>query len=153
MSDEAVTSFLRHWFEGFAAGLHRVSPAAREAMLEECGRACGRSFTVGVFREAWAGAGGAIEPFLHRLEEAFPGSSYERTGPDALRVTYRRCGCDLVTGGWVRTPALCRCSAFNLRDNLAAALGPGVEVELVSSLLAGADRCELRARIPLPGAR
>lgn len=152
MPDEALTSFLRHWFEGFAEGLRRLSPPDREAMLEECGRACGRSFTVGVFREAWARSG-ALEPFLRRLAEAFPDASYERIGPEALRVTYRRCGCDLVAAGWLRTPALCRCSAFNLRENLAAALGPGVEVELVSSILGGAERCELRARIPPPGAR
>ena len=90
----------------------------------------------------------ALEPFLRRLAEVFPDAEYERAGARELRVRYRRCGCDLVTSGWVRTPLLCECSAHNLRENFTAALGSGVEVELVESILGGAERCELVVRLP-----
>lgn len=147
MVDDGVRAFLGHWFDGFADGLARLPAPARETMLRACAEACGRSHTVGVFRRAWEETG-ALLPFLRRLEEAFPGAAWERTGPDTLRVTLRHCGCDLVTQGWVRTPLLCGCSAHNLRENLTAALGPGIEVELVASILGGAERCELRVRLP-----
>ncbi len=143
-------TFLHHWFEGLERGLERLPAPARDVLLEECARACGRSYTLEVFRRAYAETG-ALEPFLRRLEEVFPDASWERTGPEALRVTYRRCSCDLVTAGWVRSPRLCGCSAASLRENLGAALGVEVEVELVASILGGAKRCELRVRLPPAG--
>jgi hypothetical protein len=147
MLGNGLRSFLGHWFAGFGNGLAQLSTPERDTMLRACAAACGRSYTIGAFRSAWEETG-ALEPFLRRLEEVFPDAAWERTGPDTLRVVYRRCGCDLVTQGWVDTPLLCGCSVHNLRENLTAALGPGIEVALESSILGGAERCALRVRLP-----
>ncbi len=134
------STFLKHWFAGFARGLEELSGPERDRLLRACGRACADSYTRGVFLAARA-RGGDLPSFLELLEERFPCAHYALHGTNALEVTYAVCACDLVAAGLVRTPLLCGCSAHNLRENFEAALARPVAVELKASILAGAPAC------------
>ena len=122
MNFEEGNKFLVHWFAGWAEGLAELDEQSRWKMLEACGHACARSYTVQVFRAAKeASTDGAS--FLTELAVRFPEANYEQVAPCAIRVAYRRCACDLVELGLVTSPLLCDCSAANLRANFEAALG------------------------------
>jgi hypothetical protein len=138
--DEGVRDFLRYWFSGFVDGLESIDESARQAILHACGRACARSYTAAVFREAREQSAGQAS-FLAALAARFPEARYEQLTSTTLRVRYARCACDLVTCGLVESPLLCECSAENLRENLASALGVPVAVTLESSILGGAPEC------------
>lgn len=143
--DDEINKFLEYWFAGFSGGLDALDASSRQKILDECGRACARSYTVAIFREAWQGSSG-LEDFLQRLHDRLPEGHYEHLDGGVLRATYSRCGCDLVRLGWVSSPTLCECSAANLRENLESAMGAPVSVEIQSSILRGAESCVLIAR-------
>jgi predicted ArsR family transcriptional regulator len=138
--DEGLRHFLEHWVSGLMAGLEGVDERARAAILRECGKACARSFTAEVFREAKRGAGD-LDSFLAALAQRFPGATYEMLGPGEIRVQYASCACDLVEQGLTASPLLCECSAHNLQENFEQALGVPVTVALKTTILQGSDRC------------
>lgn len=142
---EGTQEFLRFWFDGFACGLEKLEPAARDALLARCAAACGRSYTTAVFQRAWAEAAGELDRFLAGLSSL--GTTCRRTGPDRFEGSWARCGCDLVTAGLVKTPLLCRCSEHSLRQNLEAALGRPVTVTMRSTILGGGERCVFEATL------
>lgn len=106
---EMDIEFLRAWFQGFEAGLEGMDEAARRDVLAGCARQCARSCPLKAYKEIWAGSRGDLHRFFRGLgrvegisvQEAEPGISW--------RVIYPACGCDLVTGGLVRSPAICQC--------------------------------------------
>jgi len=138
--DEDMKNFLAYWFSGFSDGLDELDDPARETILRRCGEACARSYTADIFREVMQETR-EHEAFLEALGERFPGCSYNQIAPDEIEVTYDTCGCDLVRLGWVKSPAMCMCSAHNLRANLEAALDFPVTVTLQKSILRGDDQC------------
>jgi hypothetical protein len=145
MTDEQM-DFFRYWFGGFEHSLDELDEAARARILGNCGRACAQSYTVSIFREVWQ-ASASFEDFLQRLSRRLPDGHYELIGANTLRATYNRCGCDLVGLGFVKSPALCECSAANLRENLEAVIGKPVAVVIENSILRGAEKCLLTATI------
>jgi hypothetical protein len=140
--DPELQRFLTHWFSGLMKGLEGVDEPAREAILRECGRACARSYTAGVFQEARKGSAD-VGAFLVALTSRFPEATYELLNPHAIRVRYASCACDLVRCGLVESPLICRCSAYNLQENMECALGVPVTVGLEASILGGATSCSL----------
>ncbi len=137
-----ITGFLAHWFSGFQKGLETLDEQARREMLGACGRACARSYTIRAFQEAKV-TSGDLDSFLANLADRFPGATYERVGEGTVRARYATCLCDLVVSGWVRSPLLCDCSAYNLKENFEQALGIPVEVTIESSILRGGAQCSL----------
>ncbi len=132
---------MRFWFSGLISGLEKVDEPAREAILQECGKACARSYTAAVFQEARKDSDD-METFLAALGARFPGAAYELISAETIRVRYSKCACDLVETGLVDSAVICRCSAYNLRENFERALEKPVTVTLESSILQGAGRCE-----------
>ncbi len=144
MNDPATAGcqFLGYWFSGLMAGLAEIDEPARRHVLHECGKACACSYTAQVFREARQNSADE-DSFLENLSRRFPEARYERLDAHTLRVTYTQCACDLVTLGLVTSPLLCECSAANLRENLAQAVGAPASVTVESSILRGGSRCVL----------
>jgi predicted hydrocarbon binding protein len=138
-SKEELKQFMQFWFTGLVNGLEKVDEPAREAILQECGKACARSYTAAVFK--WKDSDD-METFLAALGARFRGATYELISSETIRVRYSRCACDLVETGLVDSPVICRCSAHNLRENFERALEKPVTVTLESSILQGASRCE-----------
>jgi predicted hydrocarbon binding protein len=140
-ADKELKQFMRFWFSGLMSGLESVDESAREAILRECGKACARSYSAGVFQEARKDSDG-MESFLAALAARFPGATYELLGAETIRVRYASCACDLVETGLVKSPLICKCSAHNLRENFERALEKPVTVTLERSILQGASCCE-----------
>jgi hypothetical protein len=140
--DEELRQFLGFWLSGLMSGLESVDEPARETILRECGKACARSYTAGVFQEARKNSTD-MESFLATLAERFPGATYELLSAETIRVRYANCACDLVETGLASSPLICECSAHNLRANFEQALERPVGVTLERSILRGANECEL----------
>jgi predicted hydrocarbon binding protein len=132
---------MRFWFSGLISGLEKVDEPAREAILQECGKACARSYTAAVFQEARKDSDD-METFLAALGAKFRGAAYELINAETIGVRYSKCACDLVETGLIASPVICGCSAHNLRENFERALEKPVTVTLESSILQGASRCE-----------
>ena len=144
--DKDQEDFLSYWFSGYANGLEQMDESARDTLLRACGLACGQSYTIQVFREAYTRSTNLNE-FLAELAQVFPASKYERTAEDKISVSYAQCGCDLVRLGWVKSPIQCKCSVYNLQQNFTHALQKPVQVRLLSSILGGAETCEFEVTL------
>jgi hypothetical protein len=59
---------------------------------------------------------------------------------DVIRVIYNKCGCDIVSSSFVKSPLFCSCSVASLKANFQTALGKKVTVKLRTSILDGAER-------------
>lgn len=140
--EKGVREFLDYWFAGLMQGLEELDEPSRRQVLHRCGEACARSYTIQVFREAKQ-TSTDMGSFLQSLSQRFAGATYERNGPDSIRVTYGQCGCDLVRLGLVTSPSLCECTVANLRENFEQALGVPATVALETSILRGGGRCTL----------
>lgn len=138
---EDFQHFLTFWFDGFINGLESADKTSQEAILRACGKGCAASYTAQVFRDTRRQST-TLETFLTNLSLRFPEARYELISPRAIRVTYARCACDLAQRGFVHSPILCRCSAYNLQANFEQALKVPAEVSLHSSIARGADTCD-----------
>jgi hypothetical protein len=138
--------FFRHWFAGVDDFLRTADGASVRAFLERCAERCSESYSLGVYAEAFSG-GRKPEEALERLASAFPDFAYELR-PDHIRITYSKCGCDLVARGLLSDPRLCLCSEASLLRNWESAVGPGgVRVAMESSVLSGAPACAFQVRL------
>ena len=142
--DDELNNFLTHWFAGFSSGIDSLDANSRQKILNECGKACARSYTIDIFKKARQDTGN-LDEFLNRLHEILPDGNFELLESGTIRATYHRCGCDLVRLGLVGSPNLCECSAASFAENLKSAFDVPVSVEIESSILRGAQSCILIA--------
>lgn len=139
-------SFLRTWFSGYADALDGLDADARKAVLRPCAVVCSDSYPVEIVRDAAAGAT-TIAEFWRAVEAAMADIRVVDVASRSAVLTFVRCGCDLVTGGYVSTPSLCECSRLSVTHTLESVFGPGsVEVSLLATILGGADVCRLLVR-------
>jgi len=144
--NKELKKFFSHWFSGFESGLENIDSRSRNKILQFCGEACADSYTRDIFSQAKTESSSTSE-LLENLSKKFPDAEYELVSDSIIRVIYNKCGCDIVSGGFVKSPLFCSCSASNLRANFQAALGKRVEVKLKASILGGAERCLFFIRI------
>jgi hypothetical protein len=137
---EGLRHFMTYWFAGLVNGLEGVDNEARGTILRECGKACAHSYTVQVFQDARRHSAD-VDAFLARLGARFPEATYKKIDLCTIRVRYDRCECDLVKCGLVKSPLICECSAYNLKENFERALGTPVAVTIESSILRGGAWC------------
>jgi len=140
--EKGLHEFLDYWFGGLLQGIEALDEPSQSKVLHECGKACARSYTAQVFREARQDSAD-IDAFLQNLARRLPKARYEQVGATTIKVTYTRCGCDLVRLGLVKSPIFCECSAANLRENFEQALGTSASVAIESSILRGGPQCVL----------
>ena len=139
--EKMVDGFLPHWFSGFERALGEMDAVSRSAILRDCGIACADSYTADLFLDAKRRSTD-IASFLTNLAASFPACAYAMADDHTLRVRYSSCGCDLVQAGLLRSPYLCGCSAFNLKENVERALGVSVEVSMRATILRGEAGCD-----------
>jgi hypothetical protein len=144
--EKGLKEFFDYWFAGFSRGLETLDEPSQRKVLHECGKACAQSYTVQKFRQVKQSSAD-LDTFLLNLSRESTGSKYERTGSNTIRATYNNCGCDLVRLGMVKSPALCECSAANLRENLEQSLGIPTSVAVETSILRGGTQCVLMATL------
>ncbi len=122
-----------------------VEAAAR--ILQVCGRDCAhRSGVVGRLPSQGAHSIAELYASLHSiipdLVELDRGELY---------ITYPRCFCSLVQERLAVTPHLhCECSVGWIKAVCAAASPLPVDVDLLQSVIRGADRCHFRVRLAVP---
>lgn len=137
--------FYRHWFGALSSFIDGDADRA-DGLLARCARACSASYSERVYRRAFEG-GRSITEALASLKDEFADFDYAILD-DHVEVYYSRCGCDLVADGIILTPRLCRCSELSLLHNWEAIYGKGnVSVRLLSSVLAGDQRCAFEVRV------
>ncbi|MFB3895055.1 MAG: hypothetical protein ACE14V_02015 [bacterium] len=140
--DKDFHHFLAYWFSGLMKGLEELDDSSRDKVLHECGIACSQSYTARIFQEVKE-HNRDLDSMLKELAHRFPGSTYTRIDVNTIKVTYAKCGCDLVRLGLVKSSTLCQCSAFSLQSNFQQVLGIPVTVTVKSSILNGAKQCIL----------
>ncbi len=147
--DEIEPGLKISWITGMqalcAAWSHWTKPPEEKCWVN-AERLARDSYTVQIFRQVKEKSAD-LDAFLQNLSARGPGASYERTGPNTIKATYKNCGCDLVRLGLVKSPALCECSAANLRENLEQSWGRSASVEVESSILRGGTACVLRVTL------
>ena len=137
-----MDEFLRYWFMGFDNAIQLVDTESITTLLGECGKACSRSYPEKIYRNTFLEAAD-LDDFLHRLEEKFPELETQKRGENMVSIRYTFCACDLVQNKYISSPRFCECSRMGLKCNWEAILGEGhVDVDLLTTILAGADHCE-----------
>jgi predicted ArsR family transcriptional regulator len=144
--NKGLKKIFSYWFSGFESGLENIDSRYRNRLLRYCGEACADSYTKDMFRQAKAKSPDLAQ-FLKNLSKKLPDAEYEMVSSNVIRVIYNRCGCDIVSRGFIKSPLFCRCSVANLKANFQYALGKAVVVELEASILGGADRCLFQVKI------
>jgi hypothetical protein len=147
--DRGARHFLEYWFAGLMNGLESLDEPGQEAILRQCGKACAESYTAEVFQHARKNSAN-LEGFLAILAASFPDASYQQLTPKTIRVRYSQCGCDLVKEGLIKSPLICGCSVYNLRENFERAWGIPASVALESSILDGAPQCSFLVSLEKP---
>ncbi len=147
MGDLPSSSEAADWVREVMARMDQgLDPATRAAVLELCGQTC-----LGTARIARARGVGQqftdLVALLAFLNERHIGGGKLRLDRDVVYAVYDRCYCPRISQSTERiSPTYCHCSRGWLGALFGALLGRAVEVELVSSVLAGNPVCELAIR-------
>ncbi len=135
--------------QGMMAVLDReVDEETGRAIMEACGRTCISAGTVAKARRLHREAND-LDDLLCRLNEAHIGGGQLRREGDVIFAAYEGCYCGSVSHTRESISATyCRCSCGWFRELFETLLERPVEVELLSSIVQGHDRCEFAIRIP-----
>ncbi len=119
-----------------------VNAETRRQMMETCGRHCIGASTLEKARRLLRDAPD-LDSWLDRLNEAHIGGGHLRREGDSIHAAYDRCYCGSVSQAKERiSDTYCRCSCGWYRQLFETLLGRPIEVELVSSIISGGERCQ-----------
>jgi predicted hydrocarbon binding protein len=124
-----------------------LDDAARFAIMEACGRRCIGSSIIEKARRMQQESQN-IDELLERLNQAHIGGGHLQREGNFIRAAYDRCYCGSVSQSReVFSATYCHCSCGWYRQLFESLLGKPVEVELLGSILQGADCCEFRIHL------
>lgn len=143
-----MSEFMREWFKGFEAGLDSLEDEQKNKLLCECGIACSKSYSLGVYERLWKQSK-SISDLFGKLDTEIQGVCTYEIQKDAIyEVEYAECLCDMYTNGYVHTGTLCECSRSSLLYDLQCILPEKqITVEILGTILRGDDKCLLRVTI------
>ncbi len=143
-----MSDFMGEWFKGFEEGLLSLEEEQRNRMLCECGKACSRSYSLGVYQKIWNNSD-SISDLFGKLGTEIKGvNTYEIQKDRIYEVEYTECLCDLYINEYVHTGALCECSRSSLLYDLESILPEkDITVEILETILRGDIKCLLRVTI------
>jgi predicted hydrocarbon binding protein len=122
----------------------------RKTIMEACGRRCIGASTLAKARQLQRGAQD-LDDLLVLLNQAHIGGGHLRREEHVIHAAYDRCYCGSVNQANAPfSSTYCQCSCGWFRQLFETLLGKPVEVELLDSILQGAERC--RFTIHLEGA-
>ena len=126
-----------------------LGPDAAARILRVCGRDC--AHLSGLIGRLQGQGAHSIEELYAVLHSIIPDLVELDRGD--LYVAYPKCFCGLVQESLTTTPPLhCECSVGWVQEVCAAASPLAVDVELLQSVIRGADRCRFRVRMVVPEA-
>ena len=119
----------------------------REQLMEECGRTCiGRTTLERASKLQLTSTG--MDDLLEKLNQAHIGGGHLHREGDAIQASYDRCYCGSVGGNTEPfSSTYCHCSCGWYRQLFEHLLGRQVEVELLDSIVQGAQSCRFVIRI------
>ncbi|MBN1152237.1 MAG: hypothetical protein JXA58_03410 [Dehalococcoidia bacterium] len=123
-----------------------VDEAARRAIMQACGRTCTSASLLQRVRKLRQETPD-LDDLLCRLNETHIGGGHLRREGDFIYAAYDRCYCGSVNK--TRQPfsaTYCYCSCGWFEQLFTAIFDRPVEVELVSSIIQGDERCQFRIR-------
>jgi len=140
-----VTEFLNEWFQGLEKGLAGLNVQEQGSVLEECGKACSKSFSLGIYKMVREQSTDTAD-FFERLKGSIPEIDvFEVEKGKVYEIHYTKCLCDLYVEGLITNGFLCECSRRSLLYNLKCVFPEKMwKVLLLESILRGKDRCVLR---------
>lgn len=134
--------------QGMMAVLDRdVDGETGRAIMEACGRTCISAGTLAKAQRLQREADD-LDDLLRRLNEAHIGGGHLRRQENAIYAAYDRCYCGSVSRTREALSATyCACSYGWYRELFETLCNGPVEVELLTSIIQGDDRCEFVIRI------
>ncbi len=147
---DALTTPLQRarWIKDMMERLeHQVGESLARDVMEHCGRQC---ISRGTLQRAagYKRAAQDLDDLLDRLNQAHIGGGKLRRDGDLIHGSYDRCYCGSVSKTKEPIPATyCHCSCGWYKELFETLLEQPVEVELVASIVQGADACEFVIRI------
>jgi predicted hydrocarbon binding protein len=119
----------------------------RQAIMVACGRRCIGASTLGKAHRLGQGAQD-LDDLLDRLNEAHIGGGHLWREGDVIHAAYDRCYCGSVSKTSEPFSATyCQCSCGWYRRLFETILDVPVEVELLSSIIQGDERCRFVIRV------
>jgi len=123
-----------------------LSEATRWEIMEACGRQCIGASVLEKARR-FKNVSTDIDDLLDRLNQAHIGGGHLRREGNVIHASYDRCYCGSVSqsrGAFSDT--YCHCSCGWYQQLFESLLDEPVKVELLGSILQGAERCEFLIR-------
>ena len=125
----------------------QVDEPKRWAIMEACGRQCIGASILDRARQLQQEASD-LDDLLARLNEAHIGGGHFIRQGEVIHADYDRCYCGSVSQSRERFSATyCHCSCGWYRQLFETLLKKPVEVDLLSSILQGDERCQFLIRI------
>jgi predicted hydrocarbon binding protein len=119
----------------------------RRAIMEACGRRCIGASTLGKARSIQREAQD-LEDLLRRLNKAHLGGGHLQLEGGVIHAAYDRCYCGSVSKTKEDFSAsYCQCSCGWYRQLFETLLERPVEVDLLSSIIQGDERCRFVIRV------
>ncbi len=133
-------AFTEGWIKHLMDSIdEHLDEETRIVLMESCGRACARSGPVHVARECQ----GDLGRWMATLRKWHGGEEYVQQDGNAVRLICTECLCpvakDIVDG---LSDTYCTCSLGWMKETFGAVMGKPVSVELIQSIVRGAERCE-----------
>ena len=132
--------FTKKWIKNLMENMDaHLDERTKVELMESCGRACARSGPVHVARECR----GNLDRWLATLREWHGGEEHVQQDGDVVRVVCTDCLCpvakDIPEG---LSCTYCYCSLGWMKETFGAVVGKPVDVELLQSIVRGAETCE-----------
>ena len=133
--EDWVTALMENLEEQFDEG-------TRIKLMETCGRGCAKRGAIQIAESCK----GDVEKMMRTLS-GIPDLEIERNDNQSIRVTYKKCFCELVGKGPDRLPnTYCECSRGWLLQIFETAAEKSVDVEIVQTIKRGGSCCEFIVR-------
>jgi predicted hydrocarbon binding protein len=133
-------AFTEGWIKHLVESIdEHLDEETKIELMESCGRACARSGPVHAARECQ----GNLDRWLVTLRKWHGGKEYVQRDGDIVRLICNECLCpaakDIPQG---LSGTYCYCSLGWMKETFGAVVGKTVGVELLQSIVRGAERCE-----------
>lgn len=136
------------WIRGLMDRLEdEVGERVAKEIMVDCGRQCIARGALKRAHRLWQEAED-IDDFLDKLNQAHIGGGNLRREGDIVYGSYGRCYCGSVSKAKERLSSIyCSCSCGWYKELFETALERPVEVELLDSIVQGAEACRFAIRI------
>jgi hypothetical protein len=133
------------WMQTVLLGLEKLDPDQGAAILEQSGRACGRSHNLAEqsnrIRAEVEDKNDIDRLFTLYKEKVYNNSPRLYREDGVIYLEYHACGCPIVKDKAITDPVFCNCTVGYTKERFESLFGRPVRVVLLESILRGNGRC------------